>query len=78
MATRNGQICITHYSCQKDTVEQWSALSTMFVKECTADDETDYISLKDGKGRPNNNKIECHFKIHVQHARTLHMFINFY
>ena len=27
----------------------------MPVKECTADDETDYITLKDGTGRPNNS-----------------------
>jgi hypothetical protein len=26
----------------------------MPVEECTADDETDYITLKDGTGRPNN------------------------
>lgn len=26
----------------------------MAVEECTADDETDYVNLKDGTGRPNN------------------------
>jgi hypothetical protein len=29
----------------------------MPVEECTADDETDYIILKDGTGRPNNSNM---------------------
>jgi hypothetical protein len=44
----------------REAVMQWPALSTMPAKECTADDETDYISLKDGKGRSHNNKITIH------------------
>ena len=30
-------------------------MSTAPVAECTADDETDYVNVKDGTGRPNNN-----------------------
>lgn len=30
-------------------------MSTVPVEECTADDETDYVNVKDGTGSPNNN-----------------------
>jgi len=30
-------------------------VSTVSVEECTADDETDYVNVKDGAGRPNTN-----------------------